>query len=168
MGDKLPLDRKSINLKRVPGPVGSPHETVLAVYVGKEVVVRAPSLREDISRKTEPGSVMWVLSKSSPALDDESRKYLGHRLSSGALALATVPLAKVKASAKTGVSVLTEAEVASLLEARKGVQAGVEARREAAKAMKAHQAALKKLKALPVSPALLAAIAEIEAKINQD
>ena len=77
----------------------------LAVLIDEQIVCRAPSLRPDTKRHTEPGSAVWVLSEGSKSLGRLERQ-----LKDGSRVLRAVETkaekARLSASILTGVSYL--------------------------------------------------------------
>ena len=92
----------------------------LAVLIDEQIVCRAPSLKPDTVRHTTPGSVVWVLSEGSKSL-----LRLERQLKDGSRVCRPVTTktarAKVEKSVITGVSFLSEKELAELTEERAGM-----------------------------------------------
>jgi hypothetical protein len=107
----------------------------LAVFVGGQVVCRAPSIKPETARHTAPGSVVWVLSENSKALGRLERQ-----LREGARVLRPFDgegdLERVEASVLSGVSYLTPEDLAGLVEERAGAGEAIAQRRAERQAAK--------------------------------
>lgn len=147
-------------------------QTRFALFVGGDLVVRAPSIREGVVRKTAEGSPVWVLGPNSGALTKTNGKALGRRLESGALIRVaftgkTAP-ARLARAVREDRSFLSAKVLKAAKESRMGLQEAIVAKREEAKVSKAdakaekaaEKAALKAQEAMmALPPEVLAALA---------
>jgi hypothetical protein len=112
-------------------------QTRFALLVGGSVVCRGPSA-EGVKRKTEPGSVAWVLGASSKTLTSEGSRSLDRRLESGALRAFALTgktaSARLAASVTDGSSFLSKKVLEAWREERQAVAEVRTARRAQVKA----------------------------------